>query len=146
MDPNLFLYYSSVCMQLVSMCFPALLIYLIHNSSDMLPNINMLYYGVYEDFMSYGDWYWASTNIYPILWCLIQCFLILRSFSKVFLRTYLGKELLRNRLTLGKIIFQKRAWRRTLRSDATFGNWKSYKNDEKCFLFHDKSSFRSQDI
>ena len=24
--------------------------------------------------------------------------------------------------------------------------WKSFKNDEKCFLFHLKSSFRSQDI
>ena len=25
-------------------------------------------------------------------------------------------------------------------------NWKPFKNDEKCFLFHLKSSFRSQDI
>ena len=27
-----------------------------------------------------------------------------------------------------------------------FGNWKPFKNDEKCFLFHLKSFFRSQDI
>ena len=27
-----------------------------------------------------------------------------------------------------------------------FDNWKPFKNDEKCFLFHLKSSFRSQDI
>ena len=27
-----------------------------------------------------------------------------------------------------------------------FGNWNSFKNDEKCFSFHLKSSFHSQDI
>ena len=27
-----------------------------------------------------------------------------------------------------------------------FGNWKPFKNDEKCFLFHLKNSFRYQDI
>ena len=27
-----------------------------------------------------------------------------------------------------------------------FGNWKPFENDEKCFLFHLKSSIRSQDI
>ena len=26
------------------------------------------------------------------------------------------------------------------------GSWKSFENDEKCFFFHFKSSFRSQDI
>ena len=31
----------------------------------------------------------------------------------------------------------------TLRSDTIFGNWKPFKNDEKCFLFY---SFCSQDI
>ena len=36
--------------------------------------------------------------------------------------------------------------RRTLMSETNFGNWKPFKNDEKCFLFHLKSSFRSQDI
>ena len=36
--------------------------------------------------------------------------------------------------------------RRTLRFETNFGNWKSFKNDEKYFLFHLKSSFRSQDI
>ena len=36
--------------------------------------------------------------------------------------------------------------RRTLRSETIFDNWKPFKNDEKCFLFHLKSSFRSQDI
>ena len=36
--------------------------------------------------------------------------------------------------------------RRTLRSDTFFGKWKHFKNDEKCFLFHFKSSFCSQDI
>ena len=33
-----------------------------------------------------------------------------------------------------------------LRPCLIFGNWKPCKNDEKCFLFHLKSSFRSQDI
>ena len=36
--------------------------------------------------------------------------------------------------------------RRTLKYEAIFGNLKPFKNDEKCFLFHLKSSFRSQDI
>ena len=31
-------------------------------------------------------------------------------------------------------------------SETIFGNQKLLKNDEKCFLFHFKSSFRSQDI
>ena len=31
-------------------------------------------------------------------------------------------------------------------SETIFSNWKSFKNDEKWFLFHDKSSFRFQDI
>ena len=34
----------------------------------------------------------------------------------------------------------------TLTGLTCFGNWKSVKNDEKCFLFYHKSSFRSQDI
>ena len=33
--------------------------------------------------------------------------------------------------------------RRTLRSKTIFGKWKPFKNDDKCFLFHLKSSFRS---
>ena len=39
-------------------------------------------------------------------------------------------------------------WRRTLRCKTGFGNWKPapFKNNEKCFLFHLKSPFRSQDI
>ena len=37
-------------------------------------------------------------------------------------------------------------WRCTVKSDTITGNWMSFKNDEKCFLFHLKSSFRSQDI
>ena len=32
------------------------------------------------------------------------------------------------------------------RSEKSFGNCKLFKNDEKCFLFHLKSSFRSIDI
>ena len=32
------------------------------------------------------------------------------------------------------------------RSETIFDNWKPFQNDEKCFLFHLKSSFRSQDI
>ena len=35
---------------------------------------------------------------------------------------------------------------RNLMSDKIFDSWKLFKNDEKCFLFHLKSSFRSQDI
>ena len=27
-----------------------------------------------------------------------------------------------------------------------FGNWKAFKNNEKCFLFHLESSFHSQEI
>ena len=34
----------------------------------------------------------------------------------------------------------------TLRSEIIFGNRKPFKNSEKCFLFHLKSFFRSQDI
>ena len=31
-------------------------------------------------------------------------------------------------------------------SETTLSNWKPFKNDEKCFLFHLKSYFCSQDI
>ena len=31
-----------------------------------------------------------------------------------------------------------------VRSETIFGNLKSFKNDEKCFLFHLRSSLRSQ--
>ena len=34
----------------------------------------------------------------------------------------------------------------TLMSETVFGNWKLFKNDEKCFLFHLKNSISSQDI
>ena len=37
-------------------------------------------------------------------------------------------------------------WRCTLKSPTIFGNFKSFKNDEKCSLSHLKSSFCSQDI
>ena len=33
----------------------------------------------------------------------------------------------------------------TLKPEAIFGNWKPFKIDEKCFLFHLKNSSRSQD-
>ena len=36
--------------------------------------------------------------------------------------------------------------RRTLRSEAIFGNWKPFKIAEERFLFHLKSSFRFKDI
>ena len=39
-----------------------------------------------------------------------------------------------------------RTERRTQRSETIFDNWKPFKNDEKCFLFHLESPFRSQDI
>ena len=35
---------------------------------------------------------------------------------------------------------------KNLKSETIFVNWKPFKNDEKCFLVHLKSSFRSQDI
>ena len=35
---------------------------------------------------------------------------------------------------------------RTLKSETIFAVQKPFKNVEKCFLFHLKSSFRSQDI
>ena len=38
------------------------------------------------------------------------------------------------------------SYRCTLSSETIFDYWKPFKNDEKCFLFHLKSSFRSQDI
>ena len=31
------------------------------------------------------------------------------------------------------------SWRCTIRSEKIFSNWKPFKNDEKCFLFHLKS-------
>ena len=31
-------------------------------------------------------------------------------------------------------------------SEKILVNWKPFKNEEKCFLFHLKGSFRSQDI
>ena len=34
----------------------------------------------------------------------------------------------------------------TLRSETIFGNWKPFKNGDKCFLFHLQSFSRSQDI
>ena len=34
---------------------------------------------------------------------------------------------------------------RTHKSETIFGNWKSFKNDEKCFLFQLESPFCSQD-
>ena len=40
------------------------------------------------------------------------------------------------------ITYQKR----TLKSEASYGNSKSLKNDEKCFLFNLKNSIPSQDI
>ena len=36
--------------------------------------------------------------------------------------------------------------RGTLRSEAIFGNWELFENDEKCFLYYLKCSFRSQNI
>ena len=36
-------------------------------------------------------------------------------------------------------------YRCILRYETIFGNWEPFKNDEKCFLFHLKSSFGSQD-
>ena len=41
-------------------------------------------------------------------------------------------------------VVEKLKGRRTLRSDTIFGYWKPFKNDEECFLFHLKSSCRSQ--
>ena len=38
------------------------------------------------------------------------------------------------------------SWRRTLKSETIFGNWKPFKNDEKYFLLHLKSSSFSLDI
>ena len=42
--------------------------------------------------------------------------------------------------------FVSRTQKRTLRSETIFDKWKPFKNDEKCFLFHLKSPFSSQDI
>ena len=39
-----------------------------------------------------------------------------------------------------------KAARSTLRSQAIIGNWKPFKNGDKCFLFHLQSFWRSQDI
>ena len=36
--------------------------------------------------------------------------------------------------------------RYNLKSDRNFGNWKSFKNDEKCFIFYLKLYFHSQDV
>ena len=48
--------------------------------------------------------------------------------------------------TMHKISSKKVYKRRTLKSGTIFGSWKPFKNDEKWFLFHLKSSFLSQDI
>ena len=32
------------------------------------------------------------------------------------------------------------------RSETISGNWKPFKNDEKCFLFHVNNSFRTEDL
>ena len=37
-------------------------------------------------------------------------------------------------------------YRCTLRSQTIFSNWKTFKNDEKCFLFYFRGTFRSPDI
>ena len=34
----------------------------------------------------------------------------------------------------------------TIRSETIFAKWKPFKDDEKSFLFHPKSSFQSKDI
>ena len=48
---------------------------------------------------------------------------------------------------LSKTVFSCECrWRCTLRSKTFSGNLKLFKNDEKCFLFQLKSSFRFQDI
>ena len=44
------------------------------------------------------------------------------------------------------LTIKKQILRHTLRSETIFYNGKPFKYDEKCFLFHLKSSFRSQDI
>ena len=36
--------------------------------------------------------------------------------------------------------------RHTLKSEIIYGNWKPFKNDEKCFLFHLEISSHSQDV
>ena len=47
---------------------------------------------------------------------------------------------------IGYIKLQMSCKRCTPGSETIFGNWKPFKDDEKGFLFHLKSSFRSQDI
>ena len=49
----------------------------------------------------------------------------------------------KSRLLLAIKFFSERL---ILRSETIFGIWKPFKKDEKCFLFHIKSSFGSQDI
>ena len=44
------------------------------------------------------------------------------------------------------IVFHEIFQRCFLRSEANFGNWKPFKNDDKCILFHLKISFCYQDI
>ena len=49
-------------------------------------------------------------------------------------------------LTEWGVSLYRAAWSCTLRYEAISGKWKPFKNDEKWFLFHLKSSFCSQDI
>ena len=59
-------------------------------------------------------------------------------------RANLISTLLRQILFLYNLFVPLKA--HTLRSETIFGNCKPFKNDEKRFLFHLKSSFHFQDI
>ena len=87
-------------------------------------------------------------------WCfhiLIKGFLILRHHqaagkNKVIAKNTLLSDiniLIKSSASDGTQFF---AYRRSLRCEKNFDNWKPFKIDEKFFLFHLKSSFQSEDV
>ena len=64
----------------------------------------------------------------------------------VFKKWYASKVVHAHLISIGTILWRTNDVLNGLRSETIFDNWKPCKNDEKCFVFHPKSSFHSQDI
>ena len=60
------------------------------------------------------------------------------------LRRFIKREEIKNKKACYIVVLNVKGALSGLREFS--GNWKSFKNDEKCFLFYLKSSFRSHDI
>ena len=71
---------------------------------------------------------------------------ILKSLIRFSISNTIERCLLKPSLTVQFIKLNLIHQRLTLTPEKIFDNWKPFKNDEKHFLFHLKSSFRSPDI